>query len=363
MAMSIAPTTPRRRRTTCFVVGTVMALTAASAAHAHVFCATTAAQLQQALTASSDGGMYNGEDNEIDLAVGTYKTGTATANGAFHYSSTAATGKITVKGGFDAACANPRPNAARAKLDGNSQTPVLAIRNANAPIEVLELTVQNGESIGNGAGLDLSGGAGIAVLFTIIKDNHTTRLGGGFAIHADGLATSDYVFFETNLVANNSADQDFGAGSITSDAATVAVTHDTVYGNTTLAMGDTTGTGGLFLSTEFGYLANNIFRANTLYGFYLDSVDLFVNASWNAYGSSGGHAPSADSIGNTTSAPNFVDPAGGDFHLSPTSPLFAYSPSLLGRYLDLEGHSLASGGKRDIGVYSETVFADGYDGN
>lgn len=358
----MSPATRHRSRT-CPALVVMAALAVAGAAHAHVFCATSAAQLQQALTASSDGGMYSGEDNEIDLAPGTYKTGAATANGAFHYSSTAATGKITVKGGFDATCTNPRPNPARAKLDGNNQTPVLAISNANAPIEVTELTVQNGESTSSGAGLDLGGGAGIAVLFTIIKDNHTTRFGGGFVIHADGLATSDYVFFETNLVTNNSADEDFGAGSITSDAATVAVTHDTVYGNTTLAMGDSTGTGGLFLSAEFGYLVNSIFRANTLYGFYLDSVDLFVNASWNAYGSSGGHPPSADSVGNTTAAPNFVDPAGGDFHLSANSPLLAYSPSLLGRYLDLEGHSLAAGGMRDIGAYSETVFADGYDGN
>lgn len=331
----------------------------AGIAHAHVFCATTSTQLQQALTASSDGGMYNGEDNEIDLAAGTYLTG----NGAFHYSSTAATGKITVKGGFDASCANPRPNAARAKLDGNSQTPVLAIDNANAAIEVSELTVQNGESTSNGAGLALNGGAGIAVLFTIIRNNHTTRLGGGFAIHAGGLGTTDYVFVETNLVVHNSADQDFGAGFVTSDAANVAVTHDTVYGNTTLGMGDSTGTGGLFLSAEFGYLTNNIFRANTLYGFYLDAADLFVTASWNAYGTSGGKPPASGSIGNTTAAPNFVDAAGDDFHLAANSPLLAYSPSPLGRYLDLQGHSLPTGGKRDVGAYEETIFADAFDGS
>ncbi|MBA8886680.1 hypothetical protein FHW12_000871 [Dokdonella fugitiva] len=353
-ATAAPPRLPRR------IALSTLALLAAGTAHAHVFCATSAAQLQQALTAASDGGPYNGEDNEVDLAPGTYTTGAATSNGAFHYRSTAVTGLISIHGGFDANCQNPRSNPARAKLDGNGQTPVLAIVNAHAPIEVLELTVQNGESIGNGAGLSLSGGAGIAVLFTVIKNNHTTGLGGGFSIHADGLATSDYVFLETNLVTGNSADQDFGAGSITTDAAVVAVTHDTVYGNTTLGMGDSTGTGGLFLSAESGYLSNNIFRANTLYGFYLDSVDIFVNANWNAYGSSGGRPP-ASATDNTNAPPNFVDPAGGDFHLSGTSPLLAYSRSIVGRYLDLEGHSLPSGGRRDIGVYADTVFADAFD--
>jgi len=357
--MSIARTTtpPARRR---FAFACALAF-AGGTAHAHVFCATSEAELQQALTASSDGGLHNGEDNEIDLAPGTYTTGSATANGAFHYASSAPTGKISVRGGYDASCANPRPNAARARLDGNHQTPVLSIHNAHAPIEVEQLTVQNGESTGNGAGLDLSGGAGISVAFTVIKDNHTTRLGGGFSIHDSSLETTDYVFLESSLVIRNAADQDFGAGSITSDAAAVAVTHDTVYGNTTLGMGDSTGTGGLFLSTEVGYLGSSIFRGNTLYGFYLDTIDTGVAAYWNAYGNNGGHPVAPTSIGNTSALPDFVDAAGGDFHLAPSSPLLGHSLSPLGHVVDIEGYAVPASGRRDVGVYEDTVFADAFD--
>ena len=58
-----------------------------------------------------------------------------------------------------------------------------------------------------------------------------------------------------------------------------------------------------------------------------------------------------------------VDAAGGDFHLSGDSPLLAYTPEALGYYQDIEGHYFALGGMKDIGVYAETVFSDGFDGN
>ena len=44
--------------------------------------------------------MYNGEDNAIDLAQGVYKTGAATGSGPFHYSSSAATGYINLRGRY-----------------------------------------------------------------------------------------------------------------------------------------------------------------------------------------------------------------------------------------------------------------------
>ena len=54
-------------------------------AQAHEFCVSTAAELQGALTAASDGGAFNGEDNFVHVFQGTYMVGSATGGGPFRY--------------------------------------------------------------------------------------------------------------------------------------------------------------------------------------------------------------------------------------------------------------------------------------
>src|SRR5882672_6996731 len=69
-------------------------LFASTFARAHNFCPTNSAELQDALNQSSDDGIYSGQDNDIRLIQHTYKTGAATANGAFVYHSSSATGSL-----------------------------------------------------------------------------------------------------------------------------------------------------------------------------------------------------------------------------------------------------------------------------
>ncbi len=163
--------------------------------------------------------MYNGEDNTLSSVQGVYLTGTATGNGAFHYSSSAATGYLRIEGGYGPNCTTFASDSTRVRLDGNHASQVLALLNQNADIIISQLTIQNGEATTNGGGIAIASGASPTITLTIIKDNHTTAQGGGLAVYAVGSAISDYLRLETNLITNNSADQDAGAGILSAATA------------------------------------------------------------------------------------------------------------------------------------------------
>jgi hypothetical protein len=332
-----------------------------NASHAHTFCVTTAQELQDALTQSATGGMYNGEDNTLYIAQGVYKTGAATGNGPFHYTSSAATGYLNIRGGYGPNCSTFAFDSTRARLDGNHASQVLALLNQNADIIISQLTIQNGEATTNGGGIAIASGATPTVTLTIIKDNHTTAQGGGLAIYAVGSDITDYVHLDTNLITNNSADQDAGAGILSATTAYIGVTRNTVYGNTTAGSGpSSTGTGGLVVNSD-GYISNNIFKQNTLYGAYLGVSGIFF--SYNDYGAIGGNPFDPGSTGNTTVAADFVDAAGGNFRLAGTSPLLGYTPDVIGTFRDIENHAYPRTGKGDLGPYAETIFTDGFESN
>ena len=339
----------------------LLALSAAGTAQAHVFCVTTSAELQQALTDTSTNGMYNGEDNAIDLAQGVYKTGAATANGPFHFGSTAAH-SISINGGYGPNCIGYTFDATSAVLDGNNTTQVLAMLNQNAGVGLSRLTIRNGEATSNGGGVAIGTGGYSYVQLSIIKNNHTTTQGGGFALYGIGANTADYMYVGTNLISGNSANQDAGAGIVSATAATISVTRNTVYGNTTSAPGmSTTGTGGLMINSAPSLIINNIFKQNTLNGAYLGASGIVF--SYNDYGAIGGSPFDPGSAGNTTVAAGFVDAVGGNFHLAGSSPLLGFTPSVVGTTIDLEDHSYPATGKGDLGAYAETIFTDGFDGN
>ena len=184
-----------------------------TATNANVFfCASTAKELQDDLTAASDGGANAGDFVEIKLVRGTYKTGAATGNGPFTYRSTASTGTLELIGGFDNTdCAFETLDASLTKLDGKNLTQVLNFQSATTPVSIDYVTVQNGESATAGGGLavntEVTGGQ-VYIYWDIIQNNHTASIGGGFAIDGAG----SQVALINSLVVNNSADGNYGAG-------------------------------------------------------------------------------------------------------------------------------------------------------
>jgi hypothetical protein len=63
-------------------------------------------------------------------------------------------------------------------------------------------------------------------------------------------------------------------------------------------------------------------------------------------------------MGNVSINLNFVDNAGGDYHLAGDSPLLGIGRSEPGG-IDLDGH-VRGAGKSDLGAYEETIFGDGF---
>lgn len=328
-------------------------LAASSLVQAHTFCVATAQNLQDALTASSDGGLYGGETNTIAIVQGTYTTGAATGNGPFHYSNSTIGVRININGGLDATCTTQTPKASLTVLDGNHASQVLRISSADGRVTVATLTIQNGESSMSGGGLSINfpGNSGASVIDTIIQNNHSTVADGGLSILVQG--SGHVLVLQNNLIVGNSADNGAGAGEAYGTGGQF-IYNNTVTQNTTTAMG---GFGGLYCGGPGRCnVTNNIFWNNTNFGLYLGSTN--ADVEYNDYGTLGGLTPDT-SQGNVSVAPKFVNANGGNFHLAGDSPLLGFSPLLLGGY-DLDGNSYPSAGKSDVGAYEETIFVDGF---
>lgn len=327
----------------------------AGAAQAHIFCVSTAAELQAALTAASDGGAYNAEDNDIDVVAGSYPTGAATANGAFFFHSTGAH-HLYLFGGYATGCHDRSNDASSTVLDGRHATPVVALRGTNADIVVSHLTVRNGESDQPGAGLQVNylvaPHALVDITDVIVRDNHSSSAAGGIYAAAGG---SLYLF--TNLIVGNSADGQYGAGFITGDGGVNEWFNNTVTRNTSAATSNPVG--GLYCGgTTDCDIWNSIFWNNNGAGLFLGGSGALLHR--NDYGTLAGHVP-ADAANNLSVAPQFVAPNKGDFHLAGNSPLLGFGTPL-GALIDVEGHRYPTTGRSDLGAYAETIFMDGYDG-
>jgi hypothetical protein len=329
-------------------------------AQAHEFCVSTATELQGALTDASDGGMYNGEDNYILVVQGTYLVGSATGGGPFHYHSTAASGQMNIRGGFDAGCFIQTRKASLTVLDGNHTAQVLSIRSSTANISVVNFTIQNGEAAQVGAGLAVNfvagDNSGAVIQGNIIRNNHTTGQAGGlFVITGPG---APYLYVQNDVITGNSADSGFGAGKVIGPGGDTDFDNCTVARNTTTLAG---GNGGLYFDgsgSPLSYIDNSIFWNNTNAGIYLASSN--VHMEYNDYGMLGGAVPTT-SLGNVSVNPGFVDAASGDFHLAGDSPLLGKSPELFNS-IDPDGNYGPAGGKTDIGAYNDTIFINSFDG-
>jgi hypothetical protein len=339
------------------------ALAPCLAANAHTFCVIDAAGFQAALNDASDGGIYNNEDNSINLAAGTYSTH-SNGDQPFTFSSTAPHG-VYVTGGGNINCATFSRNPKSTILSGHNQTPVIVAHSSNSgSVFVLsELTIQDGESTQDGGGVSINAtstdAGGVSLNFSIVQNNHTTAKGGGVYI-ATGV--NQGISLWNTVIVNNSADVDYGAGELVARDANslVLLVSDDVVANTSSAIG---ATGALYLGGLGNLNVNfSIFAHNKNVGLY------FANARGTLFyvdcGTVGGSAPAAVT-GFVQTDPLFVDYMGSppDLHLMSGSPLLAAAPysGLLEPY-DIEGHSIPLSGKVDFGAYEDTVFADGFDG-
>jgi len=350
----------RERLGAAFPAAVVLAgLALSSAAGAHEFCVTTAAQLQQALADSGDGGPYVAEVNQIDVVQGTYETGSATGNGPFTFVSSGLS-YLTLLGGYTPGCGARDAKASLTILDGKHATQVLSIRSKTGGFTVSGFTIQNGETDAVGAGLSMDrlvGDAGIIwVTGNIIRNNHTTNVAGGVFLHT-GAGTGNGLLLQANLIAGNSADGGSGAGRMLNDGDYLHVFNNTITDNSTILA---EGTGGLYCDNTDGegFILNNILWSNTNSGIYLTSNSYFFE--YNDVGTRGGVTP-VDLVGNVSVSPSFINAGNGNYRLAGDSPLLGFSPTLP-QGSDADGHSNPTSGRMDLGAFETTIFIDQFGG-
>jgi hypothetical protein len=323
-------------------------------------CVSNAVQLQNALDDVSDGGMYAGTSATIMVVKGHYlTTASSTPNQPFRYSATA-NQAITIVGGYRGTC--PSPTSSRdptlSILDGDGMSAVLEIHSAIGAVNIQFLTIQNGKTGGNPAGLSINShigdNSGAQVNNNIIQNNISGGLFGGLFVASGG---TTLLTVGNNLIANNHADNGYGGGAVVGNGGSMGLYGNTIYGNTVTAAGTI---GGLSVSTTgHGSVINNIAWNNSNAGLNLSAGTMEL--AYNDIGTRTGITPLSN-IGEVSVAPKFVNAATGDFHLGQNSPLLAMSSLPEGNY-DLDGFAFPTGGKVDIGAYEETIFIDGFDGD
>ena len=324
-----------------------------AAASAHTFCVTDSSTFRLALAAVSDGGTFADEPNVIQMAAGTYAT--TDVNDRFVYVNASATGSIAISGGFDAVCATQQHDATLTVLDGAGVSQVMVLRSTVGDVALSWLTVTNAETTQPGGGLGIndvaSTSGGVYIYDTIITGNHTSSSHGGLRAYTFG---NHPLYFDNNVVAFNSADGNFSAGTLIGGA-TVYLRHNTIAENFTSGMG-ISGMWCLASASASCIIANNIAWENAGGDFYLGNVASLV---YNDYTTSSGATPT-QLVGNVSTDPSFTEAMAGDFHLytgSPVVGLSEYHGSYSG--LDVEGKPLPTRGRVDLGAYSETIFSDG----
>jgi hypothetical protein len=319
-------------------------------------CATTAKELYDDLAAASDNGMYAGQDVYIAIPAGTYKTGSVTGNGPFLYMSTAATGVISLTGGYGPDCGGSvTPDARLTMLDGAGLTQVLNIQNKTAEVDVSFLTIQNGKSAVAGGGVAINTGVTGGIVYLdddIIRNNHTASIGGGFAIDGAG----NHVSASGDLVTGNSADGDYGGGFLYSRSGLQADVYSSTFANNTTT--NSGGTGGLYCcgDTAVAIIEASIFWNNTNFGVDLATPE--YSLEYSDYNKATGLLNT--SVTNFHVDPKFVDAANGNFRLDGNSPLLGVWPAQGFPSTDLVGdhYPYPVQGYYDVGAYEDTIFTD-----
>jgi hypothetical protein len=355
----------------------VLALALAPSAYAGdtIVCVTDNVGFKTALVNASIGGVNDGKDNVIRLAAGSYVKPPLGQDEeddgvAFTYFGAMDTGGIVIEGGWNSDCSTHTNNASLTTLDGTLTHSVLSMHRIAGYQTVRWLTIQNGKSdLGHGAGLVMSPtnpfvehNGLLTITDNIIRNNVSGDTGG--AIWILNYGPSPFIYLENNVIVGNHSDMNYGAAQIVGGGIPVYLINNTIANNTAGPAAGPATSGGVFVHTEISNggsntfeLINNIFWNNSVSSLTYESTGaIFDN---NDIDVMSGDAP-LSTTGGISVDPMFVDGT-SDFHLATGSPLFHISPSGDRSALDPEGHGYPIFGKVDIGAYSETIFADGFD--
>jgi hypothetical protein len=337
------------------------ALAPAGAPLAAQYCAGSAAELQDALTAAA----ASTADDEVRVVRGFY--GPAQP---FNYTSTNA-GWAFVLGGYDPGCAGRSLDARTTVLDGGLARQVLVMNffppgptSSGPRYGVDNLTIQNGLGTGftRGGGLAMSSpvtGSGQTEFWldNLIVRNSSGYFGGGADLYAiRGLIRVANSLFDGNM-APTSAFGHLDAFVTTTEAGNgtgVIVLNSTFVNGTCLGNGGRGCGIGLNLPVGIrGDVVNCVFSNNTGSDVNIESGgSAFINYS-SVSGFSGNVVPTVTNP--VLGGPGFIDAPGGNFRPRDNSVLLnrglGLPPFYASNGFDLDGNLRVRSGIPDVGAY------------
>ena len=327
-------------------------------ANADVFlCASTSAELREALAQVSDGGPYVDENTTIRLAPGDYLTGGT----PFRSEALETTGSLTIHGDWAHDCQLRLQGTPRSVLDVQGVGGVLVIKRPHGSVSIRHLVVRNGNA-DVGAGLQVNHGmesASFVGLYQVVaRNNHASGDGGGLYLFGGAPVNySPIQIFSSLIVDNSSGGNGGGAYLATTGGSLSRFSSLTVASNT--AAGDGGGIWGTGDQGDF-WIRSTIAWDNAPTSL---AFDLPLKLDWSNVDTI---APSTvvDAEQVTDVDPMFASPATGDYHLGSGTPLIRSGPPLLFSPADLEDHSFPPTNGRfpaEIGAYQDTIFVDGHE--
>ena len=207
------------------------------------------------------------------------------------------------------------------------------------PIEISNLTIQNGYSTGKGGGISLKM-VGDILLKNIKVDNNQANYGGGIHIEGQGSVSfvQTVVHIENSVISNNSATSKGGGIDLSGDLISSIIKNSTIVNNSS-----GNGGGGIdaWSAGEYAVIVNSIFWNNQpentsgmIFPYY-SNIDIPVGTN------------------NIYTDPLFVN-GDIDFHLSEGSPCIDSGTDFL--IADLSGHMLPGIAPDTIINYSDQPF-------
>jgi len=236
--------------------------------------------------------------------------------------------------------------------------------NSGGSITIKNNHIYNNVVQGMGGGIAILTGTAAAILIegNTIYQNQATNAGGG--IYTIGSSASNNITVQNNVIYGNSTTQAAavsGGGGLffQNSAGTIKLSYNTIYGNSSVTAG-----GGIYVGSQPATtvsMIDSLVVANTATtngGLHVEAGANFTSSFSDIYSNNPTNDNATTGTSNVTTAPatsQFVNEAGGDFHLKSGVRAIDSGTNVVGILTDIEGNPRPFANGYDRGAYEYSV--------